>query len=72
LFPAQHADLATTVKASSHEDAQPMLTESANAEVKITLSSGAAGESEEAQEIGSPKSLKDAIKPKHKRKKNKK
>jgi exosome complex component RRP45 len=65
-------DLATTVKASSHEDAQPMLTESANAEVKITLSSGAAGESEEAQEIGSPKSLKDAIKPKHKRKKNKK
>ncbi|PAN06417.1 hypothetical protein PAHAL_1G262800 [Panicum hallii] len=69
---SQLTDLATTVKASSHEDAQPMLTESANAEVKITLSSGAAGESEEAQEIGSPKSLKDAIKPKHKRKKNKK
>jgi len=50
-----------------------MLTESSNAEVKIiTSSSGAVGESEEAQEIGSPKSLKDAIKPKHKRKKNKK
>ncbi|XP_039844532.1 exosome complex component RRP45A-like isoform X5 [Panicum virgatum] len=31
-------------------------------------SSGAVGESEEALEIGSPKSLKDAIKPKHKRK----
>ncbi|RLN08780.1 protein RRP45A-like isoform X2 [Panicum miliaceum] len=65
-------DPATTGKASSHEDAQPMLAESSNAEVKITSSSGAAGESEEAQEIGSPKSLKDAIKPKHKRKKNKK
>ncbi|OEL15986.1 Exosome complex component RRP45B [Dichanthelium oligosanthes] len=62
-------DMASTGKASSHEDAQPMLTESSNAEVKGTSSSGAAGESEEAQEIGSPKSLKDAIKPKHKRKK---
>jgi len=73
LFPAQHADPATTGKAISHEEAQPMLTESSNAEVKIiTSSSGAVGESEEAQEIGSPKSLKDAIKPKHKRKKNKK
>ena len=49
-----------------------MLTESSNAEVKVTSSSGVVGESEEAQEIGSPKSLKDAIKPKHKRKKNKK
>ena len=72
MFPAQHADPATTGKARSHEDAQPMLTESSNAEVKVTSSSGAVGESEEAQEIGSPKSLKDAIKPKHKRKKNKK
>ncbi|KAK8462338.1 hypothetical protein SEVIR_1G193500v4 [Setaria viridis] len=64
-------DPATMGKASSHEDAQPMLTESSNAEVKSTSSSGAAGESEEAQETGSPKSLKDAIKPKHKRKKKK-
>jgi len=69
---SQLPDPATTGKARSHEDAQPMLTESSNAEVKITSSSGAVGESEEAQEIGSPKSLKDAIKPKHKRKKNKK
>nr|CAB3446844.1 unnamed protein product [Digitaria exilis] len=64
-------DPATTSKASSHEEAQPMLTESSNAEVKSTSSSGAAGESEEAQEMGSPKSLKDAVKPKHKRKKKK-
>nr|ACG30454.1 hypothetical protein [Zea mays] len=56
------------VKASSREDAQPM-TESSNAEVN-TSSAVAAGESE-AHEIGSPKSLKDAIKPKHKRKKKK-
>ncbi|KAG2658979.1 exosome complex component RRP45A-like isoform X3 [Panicum virgatum] len=65
---SQLPDPATTGKASSHEEAQPMLTESSNAEVKITSSSGAVGESEEALEIGSPKSLKDAIKPKHKRK----
>jgi exosome complex component RRP45 len=39
--------------------------------VKSTSSSGAAGESEEAQETLSPKSLIDAIKPKHKRKKKK-
>ncbi|CAN6232725.1 unnamed protein product [Urochloa humidicola] len=63
-------DPATTVKAS-HGDAQPMLIESSNAEVKSTSSSGAAEESEEAQEIESPKSLKDAIKPKHKRRKKK-
>jgi exosome complex component RRP45 len=56
------------VKASSREDAQPM-TESSNAEVN-TSSAVAAGESE-SHEIGSPKSLKDAIKPKHKRKKKK-
>ncbi|KAK8462339.1 hypothetical protein SEVIR_1G193500v4 [Setaria viridis] len=68
---SQLPDPATMGKASSHEDAQPMLTESSNAEVKSTSSSGAAGESEEAQETGSPKSLKDAIKPKHKRKKKK-
>lgn len=59
-------DPPTMVKASSREDAQPM-TESSNAEVN-TSSAVAAGESE-AHEIGSPKSLKDAIKPKHKRKK---
>ncbi|CAN6244638.1 unnamed protein product [Urochloa humidicola] len=64
-------DSTTTGKAGSHDDAQPMLTESSNVEVKSTSSSGAAGESEEAQEIGSPKSLKDAIKPKHKRRKKK-
>jgi exosome complex component RRP45 len=58
-------------KASRHEDAQPILSESSNAEVKSTSSSGAAGESEEAQETLSPKSLIDAIKPKHKRKKKK-
>ncbi|CAN6252605.1 unnamed protein product [Urochloa humidicola] len=63
-------DPATTVKAS-HGDAQPMLIESSNAEVKSTSSSGAAEESDEAQEIESPKSLKDAIKPKHKRRKKK-
>ncbi|CAN6232008.1 unnamed protein product [Urochloa humidicola] len=56
-------DPATTGKASSHENDQPMLTD-----VKSTSSSGAA---EETQEIGSPKSLKDAIKPKHKRRKKK-
>ncbi|XP_066327656.1 exosome complex component RRP45A-like isoform X1 [Miscanthus floridulus] len=60
-------DPPTIVKVSSHEDAQPM-TESSNAEVN-TSSAVAAGESDESQEIGSPKSLKDAIKPKHKRKK---
>ncbi|CAN6272999.1 unnamed protein product [Urochloa humidicola] len=68
---SQLPDSTTTGKAGSHDDAQPMLTESSNAEVKSTSSSGAAGESEEAQEIGSPKSLKDAIKPKHKRRKKK-
>ena len=65
----QFADPATTVKANiDDEDAKPMVTES-NTEVKSTSSSGAAGESDEAQEIRSPKSLKDAVKPKHKRKK---
>ena len=44
------------------------MTESSNAEVN-TSSAVAAGESDESQEIGSPKSLKDAIKPKYKRKK---
>ncbi|CAN6252604.1 unnamed protein product [Urochloa humidicola] len=67
---SQLPDPATTVKAS-HGDAQPMLIESSNAEVKSTSSSGAAEESDEAQEIESPKSLKDAIKPKHKRRKKK-
>jgi len=67
LFASHHADPLTIVKVSSHEDAQPM-TESSNAEVN-TSSAVAAGESDESQEIGSPKSLKDAIKPKHKRKK---
>ncbi|WVZ75078.1 hypothetical protein U9M48_023169, partial [Paspalum notatum var. saurae] len=61
-------DSAPMVEASSEEDAQPV-TESSNAEAKSTSSTGAIGESDEAQEIGSPKSLKDAIKPKHKRKK---
>ncbi|XP_062223124.1 exosome complex component RRP45A-like isoform X2 [Phragmites australis] len=63
-------DPANIVKANNHEDAKPMSTES-NAEVKSTSSSGAAGESDETQEIRSPKSLKDAVKPKHKRKKKK-
>ncbi|WVZ59597.1 hypothetical protein U9M48_009715 [Paspalum notatum var. saurae] len=62
-------DPAPMVEASSEEDAQPV-TESSNAEAKSTSSiHGANGESDEAQEIGSPNSLKDAIKPKHKRKK---
>ncbi|CAN6251868.1 unnamed protein product [Urochloa humidicola] len=60
---SQLPDPATTGKASSHENDQPMLTD-----VKSTSSLGAA---EETQEIGSPKSLKDAIKPKHKRRKKK-
>ncbi|KAL6634537.1 hypothetical protein ACP70R_027208 [Stipagrostis hirtigluma subsp. patula] len=69
---SQFPDAATTAKANndSHEDAKPMITES-NAEVKSASNSGGAGESDEAQEIGSPKSLKDAVKPKHKRKKKK-
>lgn len=50
------------------EDAKPRLTES-NPEVESMSNSGIAGESDEAKESGSPKSLKDAIKPKHKRKK---
>ncbi|WVZ62011.1 hypothetical protein U9M48_011809 [Paspalum notatum var. saurae] len=62
-------DPAPMVEASSEEDAQPV-TDSSNAEAKSTSNPhGANGESDEAQEIGSPKSLKDAIKPKHKRKK---
>ncbi|WVZ59596.1 hypothetical protein U9M48_009715 [Paspalum notatum var. saurae] len=66
---SQLPDPAPMVEASSEEDAQPV-TESSNAEAKSTSSiHGANGESDEAQEIGSPNSLKDAIKPKHKRKK---
>ncbi|KAJ1279458.1 hypothetical protein BS78_04G158400 [Paspalum vaginatum] len=65
---SQLPDSAPMVEASSQEDAQPV-TESSNAEAKSTSSAGAIGESDEAQEIGSPKSLKDAIKPTHKRKK---
>ncbi|KAK3158155.1 hypothetical protein QOZ80_2AG0133580 [Eleusine coracana subsp. coracana] len=61
-------DPSVVMEANDHEDAKPMLTESST-EVKTTSSSGAAVESDEAQEIRSPKSLKDAIKPKHKRKK---
>lgn len=45
-----------------------MLTES-NPEVKSASNSGTAGESDEAQDSRQPKSLKDAVKPKHKRKK---
>ncbi|GJM85221.1 hypothetical protein PR202_ga01653 [Eleusine coracana subsp. coracana] len=63
-------DPSVVIEANDHEDAKPMLTESST-EVKTTSSSGAAVESDEAQEIRSPKSLKDAIKPKHKRKKRK-
>lgn len=64
---SQLPDPAPMVNGSSQEDAQP-ITESSNAELKSTRA-GATGESEEPQEIGSPKTLKDAIKPKHKRKK---
>ncbi|KAK3154327.1 hypothetical protein QOZ80_2BG0189120 [Eleusine coracana subsp. coracana] len=63
-------DPSVVIEANDHEDAKPMITESST-EVKTTSSSGAAVESDEAQEIRSPKSLKDAIKPKHKRKKRK-
>ena len=45
-----------------------MLTES-NPEVKSVLNSGTAGESDEVKESRSPKSLIDAVKPKHRRKK---
>uniref|UniRef100_A0A453NGU6 Exoribonuclease phosphorolytic domain-containing protein n=1 Tax=Aegilops tauschii subsp. strangulata TaxID=200361 RepID=A0A453NGU6_AEGTS len=51
-----------------HEDTKPMLTES-NPEVKSVSNSGTAGESDEFKESRSPKSLIDAIKPKHRRKK---
>ncbi|XP_048537565.1 exosome complex component RRP45A-like isoform X1 [Triticum urartu] len=51
-----------------HEDTKPMLTES-NPEVKSVLNSGTAGESDEVKESRSPKSLIDAVKPKHRRKK---
>jgi exosome complex component RRP45 len=64
----EYADPSTGIEDNDHEDAKPMVTESST-EVKTTSNSGAAGESDEAQEIRSPKSLKDAIKPKHKRKK---
>uniref|UniRef100_A0A0A9A9Z2 Uncharacterized protein n=1 Tax=Arundo donax TaxID=35708 RepID=A0A0A9A9Z2_ARUDO len=64
-------DPAAMVKANDHEDAKPMLAEF-NSEVKSTSGSGAAEESDKAQEVRSPKSLKDAVKPKHKRKKKKK
>ncbi|XP_051216982.1 exosome complex component RRP45A isoform X1 [Lolium perenne] len=51
-----------------HEDAKSRLSES-NLDVESMPNSGIAGESDEAKESVSPKSLKDAVKPKHKRKK---
>uniref|UniRef100_A0A0E0K0Y9 Protein ECERIFERUM 7 n=1 Tax=Oryza punctata TaxID=4537 RepID=A0A0E0K0Y9_ORYPU len=57
----------SVVKDNKQEDVEPMLTEcnpEAQSESRLT-----AGESDEKQEVISPKSLKDAVKPKHKRKK---
>ncbi|KAM3240381.1 hypothetical protein ACQJBY_053828 [Aegilops geniculata] len=51
-----------------HEDTKPMLSES-NPEVKSVSYSGTTGESDEVKESRSPKSLIDAVKPKHRRKK---
>ncbi|PNT68810.1 hypothetical protein BRADI_3g45490v3 [Brachypodium distachyon] len=65
---SQLPDPPATVKDNKQEDVELMLTES-NPEVKSTSNSGAAGETDEAQESRTPKSLKDAVKPKHKRKK---
>ncbi|CAM0945706.1 unnamed protein product [Alopecurus aequalis] len=48
------------------EDANPRLTES-NPEVESMSNSGTSGQSDEAKESGSPKSLKEAVKLKHKR-----
>jgi exosome complex component RRP45 len=66
----EYADPSIAIEDNDHEDAQPMLTES-SVDVKTTSNSGAAVESDEDQEIRSPRNLKDAIKPKHKRKKKK-
>ncbi|KAG8070982.1 hypothetical protein GUJ93_ZPchr0006g40709 [Zizania palustris] len=57
----------SVVKDNKQEDVEPMLTE-CNPEVK-SESMLSAGESNETQETISPKSLRDAVKPKHKRKK---
>ncbi|KAF0932215.1 hypothetical protein E2562_008738 [Oryza meyeriana var. granulata] len=57
----------STVKDNKQEDVEPMITE-CNSEAK-SESRLTAGGSDKPQEAISPKSLKDAVKPKHKRKK---
>ena len=68
IFPLLYADPPAKANDKRDEDAKPRLTES-TLEVESMSNSGAAGESDEDKECGSPKSLKDAVKPKHKRKK---
>jgi exosome complex component RRP45 len=63
-----YADPPAILNDKRREDAKQRLTESIP-EVESMSNSEIAGESDEAKESGSPQSLKDAVKPKHKRKK---
>jgi exosome complex component RRP45 len=68
IFSLLYADPPAKPNDKRHEDAKSRLSES-NLDVESMPNSGIAGESDEAKESVSPKSLKDAVKPKHKRKK---